>query len=181
MGGHDDPPITDLSSFPARLLRLGSYRSSVKSRVIERLTAAKVAVSKSDMDWRRVEEAFKDLDADLGADESWIGSLGRRATPIFSQTGNAVGKLEARKRLGVMLTYLADSYRQNGRWPNTLPDKGKWSTDPFSGKPFHYRRTKEGFVLHSVGPDRKDGGGDLSRSSRDVSIGQYQGHFVIGR
>lgn len=31
--------------------------------------------------------------------------------------------------------------------------------DPFSGEAYHYRREGEGFMLYSVGPDRKDDGG----------------------
>ncbi len=32
----------------------------------------------------------------------------------------------------------------------------QWIVDPYSGRPFVYARTREGFVLYSVGPDRKD-------------------------
>jgi len=34
--------------------------------------------------------------------------------------------------------------------------------DPFSGEPFHYRREGAGWVLYSVGRNRKDDGGDPS-------------------
>ena len=36
--------------------------------------------------------------------------------------------------------------------------------DPFSGKPFAYRTTAEGFILYSAGVDRDDDGGRHSRS-----------------
>jgi len=45
--------------------------------------------------------------------------------------------------------YLAQA--EKGRLPDNLPAEA--SNDPFSGKPFRYKKTAEGFVLHCQGKD----------------------------
>jgi hypothetical protein len=39
--------------------------------------------------------------------------------------------------------------------------------DPYSGEPMRYRAQPSGYVIYSVGPDRKDDGGD---TKTDVSV-----------
>lgn len=55
------------------------------------------------------------------------------------------------------------TYRDvNGSWPGSLAlitEVPADFVDPFSGQPFIYRRTAEGFTLYSVGADRDDDGG----------------------
>jgi hypothetical protein len=53
------------------------------------------------------------------------------------------------------------AYRdRTGAWPDSLEAlAGDFEIDPFSGQPFVYRRTDDGFTLYSVGFDRKDNGG----------------------
>jgi len=42
--------------------------------------------------------------------------------------------------------------------------------DPFDGQPLRYARTASGYVVYSVGPDRKDGGA-AERLDRDTEAG----------
>ena len=44
------------------------------------------------------------------------------------------------------------------------------TTDPFTGKPLHLKKTPEGWLVYSVGKDLKDDGGDVSEA-RDVGVG----------
>lgn len=51
-----------------------------------------------------------------------------------------------------------------GRYPAALADVSPvvdWSlpADPFSGRPFVYRREGDGYILYSLGPNRRDDGG----------------------
>ena len=51
---------------------------------------------------------------------------------------------------------------QHGSYPDALDALTTTAPpplDPFSGEAYQYRREGEGFVLYSVGPDRKDDGG----------------------
>ena len=48
-------------------------------------------------------------------------------------------------------------------------------TDPFTGKPFVYRRSGAGFRLYSLGPDQQDDDGvsrDPSRKTYDIGWDQ---------
>jgi hypothetical protein len=45
--------------------------------------------------------------------------------------------------------------------------------DPFSGKPLGYRRTAEGYLLYSVGPDRLDQKGEVEYDPYDPVKGRY--------
>ena len=57
------------------------------------------------------------------------------------------------------------AYRdRTGALPDALDAlPGDFKIDPFSGAPFVYRRTDDGFTLYSVGFDRKDNGGRHDR------------------
>ena len=63
-----------------------------------------------------------------------------------------------------VLTALERFRRERGDRPESLSELApeflsKVPPDPFDGKPFRYRRTDSSYVLYSVGPDKKDGGG----------------------
>jgi hypothetical protein len=58
--------------------------------------------------------------------------------------------------------------RDTGRWPdspgNLVPQYlAEEQLDPFDGAALRYRRLEDGVVIYSVGPDRKDHGGRLTR------------------
>lgn len=61
------------------------------------------------------------------------------------------------------------AYRDRfGSYPDRLDElksRLAWNVpeDPFSGKPFVYRRTGQGFILYSIGDDLKDSGGTQLR------------------
>lgn len=42
--------------------------------------------------------------------------------------------------------------------------------DPYNNQPLHYKVTKEGFLLYSVGPNQKDNGGKKSKNSSEGDI-----------
>jgi len=43
-------------------------------------------------------------------------------------------------------------------------------TDPFSGKPFVYRREGAGFLIYSWGPNLKDDGGKVGKTQDEGDI-----------
>lgn len=73
-------------------------------------------------------------------------------------------RLEAGTRATRLLYELFDYHDKNKAWPDSLdklpgvPAAAK--TDPFSGKPFIYRRDGDGFTLYSVGTNTRDDGGN---------------------
>jgi hypothetical protein len=44
------------------------------------------------------------------------------------------------------------------------------TTDPYTGKPLHLKKTPDGWLVYSVGKNLKDDGGDVSEA-RDVGVG----------
>lgn len=68
-------------------------------------------------------------------------------------------------------------HRQEGRLPDALSDLTPnlipaVPVDPFDGQPLRFRHVEEGFVIYSVGKDRKDDGGDphLEPARDDVTF-----------
>jgi hypothetical protein len=63
----------------------------------------------------------------------------------------------------------AERYRLvEGRWPESLDVLvprylAAVPTDPFDGQPLRLKRSEDGLVIYSVGVDRKDDGGNISR------------------
>jgi hypothetical protein len=64
-----------------------------------------------------------------------------------------------------------ERYRlEEHRWPDTLAELvpcylKRVPADPFDGQPLRYRPTKDGVVVYTLGPDRKDDGGKLDRTT----------------
>ena len=78
---------------------------------------------------------------------------------------------------------LAEYFRQNGKYPETLGQlkiETKLGadllafTDPFTGHPLIYRRVKNGFLLYSVGVNCED---DFGYSARDDLPPQHQTEY----
>ncbi len=58
----------------------------------------------------------------------------------------------------------------HGRWPDSLADVvpeflRKLPGDPYNGQSLHYRRTTDGVLIYSVGPDGNDDGGKIDRKN----------------
>jgi len=73
-------------------------------------------------------------------------------------------RMVARSDFMYVATQLRAWKIQHGNYPDTLNALASGASeplpiDPFSGEAYHYRREGEGFLLYSVGPNRKDDGG----------------------
>ena len=74
------------------------------------------------------------------------------------------GRADARQRMSLLVLALAVHKAEKGEYPELLDPLApgilkKLPSDPFSGKPFVYKREGKGFILSSVGPNGKDDGG----------------------
>ena len=86
--------------------------------------------------------------------------MGALMMPVFAQAILKVAGNEAQRGLRAALVDLVSYRQKHGDWPATLADlPSRPPDDLFSGRPFIYRRTSEGFVLYSVGENLKDDGG----------------------
>jgi len=74
---------------------------------------------------------------------------------------------------GLQLRTAIERYtKEQGHAPDSLADLRprfleELVLDPFSGKPFRYKRTEDGWLLWSIGPNLKDDGGD-DKNPEDV-------------
>ena len=94
----------------------------------------------------------------------WYALVARVSVPVFSRATQA--RDEGIARIGLMQAALAlRAYQsEHGGYPAPLAGLragGGWAIpdDPFSGKPFIYRRQGAGYLIYSLGPDLKDNGG----------------------
>jgi hypothetical protein len=79
---------------------------------------------------------------------SFMRALELRVHLIATQRGN--------RAAGEVFT----QQREHGRLPESLDAlEGQWRVDPYTGHPFFYRATEEGFILYSAGVDGDDDGG----------------------
>ena len=90
----------------------------------------------------------------------FTGLLTPRISSALARRDNTQA-LVAMWRLGLALKRYQAAH---GQYPATLADLQKaldWKIppDPFSGKPYVYRREGAGFLVYSVGPDMQDDGG----------------------
>jgi hypothetical protein len=96
--------------------------------------------------------------------------LTRMLMPSLDKFGAAERRTHAWVRCTAVALALERYRRQNGAWPPALakltPALLKAvPADPFDGKLLRYRRTVDGVVVYSVGPDGRDNGGVLDRDN----------------
>jgi len=91
----------------------------------------------------------------------WYAILSRIMSPVFSRAHQKQEELSA--MLGLMRAALAlRAYQvENGAYPASLEElraRGGWPfpDDPFTGRPFIYRREGKGYLIYSVGADLSD-------------------------
>jgi hypothetical protein len=76
----------------------------------------------------------------------------------------------AQRRMAQTTIRLKMDQVAKGSLPDNLPDFGEAGTDPFDKKPLRYKKTKDGFLLYSVGGDGDQGGATgLARMEKNGS------------
>ncbi|MGV3615330.1 MAG: hypothetical protein ACO1SV_08355 [Fimbriimonas sp.] len=123
---------------------------------------------KDPADWEGGLKAMEKLDISLAADQSLANRANQTLMPVFSQSAIVVGKVIADRRLNAIALRLLEQRAQAGEFPKTLPTAwGQDAIDPFTHKPFLYRREGKGFRLWSVSADRVD--------DKGVTVGERTG------
>jgi hypothetical protein len=137
----DDPRAADdLAYYGESLRQLGDLVGRPYWEVRERL--ARVQEERVDQapDWAR---------------------MTRVAMPSFSRAARNQASAEARLGTSRLASQLRLYREARGDYPQSLEALGldRLPLDPFTGRPYLYRREGEGFVVWSVGDDGLDGGG----------------------
>ncbi|AIE84998.1 hypothetical protein OP10G_1630 [Fimbriimonas ginsengisoli Gsoil 348] len=116
-------------------------------------------VPKDPRQWEKATLAAREMQREIDADNSLPNKINQFLFPTFDAAAMATGGIVTHRQLIGTTLKLIDVRHQTGRYPRLLPDYGKLSIDPYSGKPFRYRREGTGFLLYSIGADKTDDGG----------------------
>ena len=91
-------------------------------------------------------------------------AMTRLLAPAVSKVSEADVRGQAYTRAAAVAVACERHRRATGSWPTALADIPKSvlaevPADPFDGQPIRYKRTTDGAVVYSVGPNRADDGG----------------------
>ncbi len=94
------------------------------------------------------------------------------SAPVFSRAPEMADRIRMQQRVTEVALALAACKAEKGKYPEKLAVLKphylkKIPTDLFIEKPLHYKRTGEGYLLYSVGPDMKDDGGKGRDDGKD--------------
>jgi len=99
--------------------------------------------------------------------------LTRSLIPSVLSMHQALARTEAQQQLLLLGVALESYANEHGTYPPTLNDvqgraNGASIIDPFTGAPFHYAPTGNGFELYSVGRNLDDDGGRHDLNDGDI-------------
>jgi len=108
---------------------------------------------------------------ELLSDVPFICIFTRMLVPSLSSIQDAYTEMVATARVIQAGVLLSDHTRKTGMVPQELKGPNTLTlTDPFSGEPLRYRPRPDGFVLYSIGQNRTDDAGQVSKASREGDI-----------
>lgn len=125
--------------------------------------------------WMRLPDDIAPLDGDLRGEFLKTHSDNVLLTLLasYERARRTWLRVEAERRA----THLVAALLSQDAKPDTLAElpgvTDEERTDPFTAKPFGYRRTGDGFLLYSFGMDRKDNGGDHEPLWGEQKPGDY--------
>lgn len=138
------------------------YIKSQRAEMLRHMNKT-VAVAKLPPEQRR--DRFLELEAEASAGSGLV----RQLTPAISRVSEAGLRSQAQLRCAIAAVAAERFRRDKGHWPENNEELRKsgllpaWPNDPFDGQPLRFRRTSDGIVIYSIGPDRADDGGKIDR------------------
>jgi len=138
---------------------ISTVRDAYADKAVTRYRQLYAATSSRLEDWEANRAAMATVYQQVRQDHSPSNALGPLFFDISDLLGDVPGEAIAfRNVIGTELHLLIDG-QKTGKLANKLPDNDPSSLDPFTHKPLIYHPSVKGFVLYSVGKDRKDNGG----------------------
>lgn len=115
-------------------------------------------------DWKKMADLMGEVDRKVSEDTSIANKMNQLLCPVFTGTALSVGRMQADRNLTVTMLELL----QKPTLPSNLKGFGSEAQDPFGTGQLHYKPKGKGFLLYSVGTDKKDDGG--ARTSGRASM-----------
>lgn len=171
---HDARYRSDTPGYAERLSRTQPGIQHIRAKYVKAWRKVFELLPEDTADWSASTKAFNTADPLFSSD--WVAQNAYQSgAHIFKEKEFSCHLWTDRiavRRMATLCVNLADLKIKHGAFPSTLPDLGKNSIDPYSGRLFHYRLRGAGFLLYSVGQDRVDDNGKTgyvsSSSNRDV-------------
>jgi len=124
--------------------------------------------------WPESLRTIKALDKEVERLPIYRGTIARMIFPVFSRALESRESKTALLRAAQISLALKVYKAEHGAYPDSLAEleKAGWKlpTDPFTQKPYYYRRDGAGFVVWSAGPDMDD---DDGRPLNYERLGQF--------
>ncbi len=168
---------------PAKLVRTGLPTSTIARALIARhMEVWTNAKRKMDLHPGDPEGVARELDAinkDIDDHPTASNMFLLVIFPVFSQVGSAIVRDVADTRVTEALVAALIYRSKHGAFPNKIEDlPGKW-IDPFDATPLRIARIGDSFRIYSVGPNKKDEGGQYRKETGhqfDDIIAAYPPH-----
>src|SRR5262249_44114941 len=109
------------------------------------------------------QQRLRELEASAKTERSYAVQL---LAPALSKVDEAIRRMKAMQRTAIIALAAERYRREHGRWPETPEELmpkylAKGLKDPYDGRPIRIKKTAEGLVVYSVGPDGQDNGGKI--------------------
>ena len=156
-------------------LVVGDWRTGVRGLVTFSYPGRRETKRKVDAFYDELERSLEQMPWEMGPEDR-LERLGRAAEGSFMleilcashlRLGNLTWRLQTGRRADLTILAAQRFHRDRGVYPDmlgTLVTEGyldQVPIDPYSGRPFAYRRTNDGFLLYSWGENRQDDGGQM--------------------
>jgi hypothetical protein len=145
-----------------------TVQSAFDSKLVGEYRALIERIPKDPGQWEQAVAISREHVKRIENDKSIANVLNRILFPVLDRTAEAVGQTQTHRRLAETALRLVEERAKAGAFPRLLPDYGSIRIDPYTGKPFRYRREGNGILLYSFGRDRVDDDG-VVRNPRESS------------
>lgn len=143
-------------SWQHKLMKSGFVQRGMQVRIFDHLREAVAYLPNDPSDFDAVLTATAKLDKAFENDGSLVGKVTSAYMPGRYEVAVRIVDTEAHRRMAQIQVALSTAYR--GKWPERLPAALAQIQDPWSKKPFIYRREGKNFLLYSVGENLTDDG-----------------------
>ena len=137
----------------------GMALRAYKARLLLRFNDLFDRLGKPPVDPAALQPAMRQITKEIGGSLHPSDAAVDIMFSVYEQAGDLLLTLSARRRVVSEALAVLSFRDRTGHWPKDLRAAGEPLADPFDRKPLRYIPRTGGFVVYSIGKDRKDDGG----------------------